>query len=210
MSNLLISLLACHNTMKEEERKYGKIGLSVFVMPTAEINGFNQYYAYSKSATERSRGPITPITDTRDMVNQLLQIQRQQQAQIDFLSITAHGTATYLGSWEGVFLIGSDKITLSVLQNPADPVTMELTRLRGVFTPDALVELRACFIGQELTMLKELSMQLGGVRVQASRWIQYGTYAGLTGPPQSIVECKGNKCAPLLQPPPPLMRPRYR
>ena len=207
MSNFLISLLGCHNTMKEEERKHGKIGLSVFVMPTTELNGFNKYYKYSKSATEKSRGPVTPITDTRDMVNQLLQIQRQRQAQIDFLSITAHGTATYLGSWEGVFLIGSDKVTLSVLQNPKDPITMELTRLRGVFTPDALVELRACFIGQEVAMLKELSMLLGGVRVQASRWIQYGTYAGLTGIPHSVVECKGNKCAPLV---PPIVRTHFR
>jgi hypothetical protein len=146
------------------------------------------------------------------MVNQLLQISSAAQAPIDFLSISGHGnTPGVLGSPQSFFLIGSDRVTLQVLQNPADPVTMELARLQVVFAPDALVELRACFVGRDLPLIQAFSTVLGGVRVQASRVLQWGNYSGLSGEDYQIYECRMSTCSRLAPLPPPLNSfPHYR
>src|SRR5262245_42754708 len=188
---LLASLLGCHDTWKESGQK----GLAVFVIPN--IKSSNGYYWLSRYTTDWSRGQHTPIVDTRDMVNKLTQISNSQNAKIDFLSITAHGTTkgSLFGlSSRSVFKIGYDSVTVQVLTNPTDPVTMELKRLQSVLAPDAVVELRACVVGGDLDLIREFSNALGGVRVIASADIQWGTYPGLSGDKYTIRVCEMGHC----------------
>jgi hypothetical protein len=195
--NLFLGLAGCHDTLGAEAKKKGQNPkLAVFVIPdTDPANGF---YGTSRTSTTWFRGPYTTIQNTRDMVNQLWQISGAAQAPIDFLSISGHGnTPGFLGSPQSFFMIGSDKVTLQVLRNPADPVTMELARLQGVFAPNALVELRACFVGQDLPLIQAFSTALGGVRVQASRAVQLGPIPGLVGEDYQIYECRMSTCSPL-------------
>src|SRR5687767_9621139 len=122
MSNIFLGLLGCHATLKSEEQRKGKVALAVFVIP--DKDPLLWYYPQSRYTTEKFRGDVTTITNTHDMVNQLLQISQNAQAKIDFLSITGHGAATgVLGAPYGAFLIGTDVVTLPVLENAQHPVT---------------------------------------------------------------------------------------
>jgi hypothetical protein len=70
-----------------------------------------------------------------------------------------------------------------------------LTRLRGVFAPGAVVELRSCLIGQELPLVQAFSDALGGVRVLASRAMQFGAYPELVGGRFQVYKCEMGTCS---------------
>ncbi len=211
--NLFLGLIGCHDTLEAETERNGqKPKLAVFIIPDAGGPEHSAYYWLSRWSTNRSRGAYTTIENTQGMVDQLWQISAAAQAPIDFLSISGHGNTPGIGGTSvSKFLIGTDEVNLQVLQTPTDPVTMQLARLQGVFAPDALVELRACFVGRDLRLIQAFSTAMGGVRVQASRALQWGNYSGLSGEDYEIYECRMSTCSRLGPLPPPLNKgPHYR
>jgi hypothetical protein len=141
------------------------------------------------------------INDTADMVSQLesmvnrtLEFSARAAAprvrptrrvhNIAQLIITGHGTPSS-------FRVGSDRVTLAMLQDDSHDVPRQLRRLGPLFTRSALVVLRACETGQNEALLQALSSVLGGVRVQASEDSQFGIIRGVIG---DVVECRMDTC----------------
>src|SRR5262249_42631270 len=116
--NLFLGLLdSCQHdaTLEREAQKNGqKPKLAGVVIP--DIPMYNQFYPLSRWSTQRYRGPYTSIQNTQDMVNQLWQISNAAQTPIDFLSISGHGNVPPWGTTYSWFRIGSDEVTLQVLQ----------------------------------------------------------------------------------------------
>lgn len=169
--------------------------LIVHVIP--ERDPVNLYYPASRLVISGSR----TIYDTRDlaaalnsMVMRSLEFHPAAMAprwrpphrvhNIARLIITGHGNPTG-------FYIGSDWVTNEVLTDRNNQVTRELTQIRGLFTSNATVVLRACNTGQSLPIMRSLSSVLGGVTVQGSEDRQFGLISGLRG---NAVECRLDMC----------------
>jgi hypothetical protein len=169
--------------------------LVVHVIP--QHDHINWYYPTSRLVHLGER----IINDTADMVSQLesmvmrtleyspraagARVRRARQVHhIAELVITGHGTPSS-------FRIGSDRVTLALLEDASHEVPQQLRRLVPFFTSNAVVVLRACRTGQNQALLQALSSVLGGVRVQASEDRQLGIIPGMTG---DVVECRLDMC----------------
>jgi hypothetical protein len=157
----------------------------------------NWYYPSSRLVHFGER----TINDTADMVSQLEsmvmqtmefsrraaapRVRRTRQVHhIAQLIITGHGTPSS-------FRIGSDRVTLEMLEDASHEVPQQLRRLIPFFSSNAVVILRACDTGQNRRLLQALSSVLGGVRVQASEDTQIGIIPGMIG---DVVECRLDTC----------------
>ena len=157
----------------------------------------NYYYPVSRIITIGER----VINNTSDMVSQLRSMtmgttltplfswpprapQRVQVHHIARLIITGHGTPTS-------FRIGTDRVTLAVLQDASNSVRQKLRLLAPLFTQNAVVLLRQCESGQSQPLLQAFSRVLGGVRVRGSEDVQIALVPGLIG---DVVECRLDTC----------------
>lgn len=169
--------------------------LIVHVIP--ERDPVNLYYASSRLVSPGAR----TINDTQDLAAALNSLVMRsldfhpgamaprwhpphRVHNIAMLIITGHGNPTG-------FYIGSDWITNEVLVDQSNPATRHLTQIRGLFTRNATVVIRACNTGQSRPIMRSLSSVLGGVTVQGSEDRQVGLVPGLRG---SAVECRLDTC----------------
>ncbi|NQT38612.1 MAG: DUF4347 domain-containing protein [Planctomycetes bacterium] len=152
--------------------------LQIHVIP--HHDPVNYFYGSSKLVTSGER----LITDTVDMVEQVVKLSRRQKAKVWHLTITGHGNP------KG-FYIGNDWVDESTLTSSKGPIVTELKKLKSVFTTNAMVVIRACDTGESKGILRALSSVLGGVTVVASEWKQLGPLTGLSG---AIVQCKLTTC----------------
>lgn len=157
----------------------------------------NYYYPVSRVITVGER----IINNTADMVRQLRAMTTRkkfgsahtgaprtrrsvQVHHIERLIITGHGTPTS-------FRIGTDRVTLAVLQDPSNAVSQQLRQIAPLFTQNGLVVLRQCRTGQSQPLMSALSRVLGGVRVRGSEDAQMAFAPGLIG---DVVECRMDTC----------------
>ena len=169
--------------------------LVVHVIPRHDP--LNYYYPVSRLITIGER----VINNTSDMVNQLRSMtmrttltsllswpprprQRVQVHHVARLIITGDGTPTS-------FRIGTDRITLPVLEDANNPVRHKLRLLAPLFTQNAVVVLRECRTGQSQPLMRAFSRVLGGVRVRGSEDGQLAFAPGLIG---NVVECRMDTC----------------